>query len=94
MRLTLSIVVLLSTATAAAAQNWPSFRGENASGISEGQQLPLHWDGVTLSNILWKTPIPGLAHSSPVVWRDRVYLITARRVMGESQTNHLRYSLV
>lgn len=57
--------------------NWPSFRGPGASGISEGQNLPDHWDPKTGQNILWRTPIPGLAHSSPVVWGDRIFLTTA-----------------
>jgi len=48
--------------------SWPSFRGAQASGIAEGQNLPDQWNARTGENILWRTPIPGLAHSSPVVW--------------------------
>ena len=57
--------------------NWPSFRGTEASGISDGQNLPDKWNAQSGENILWKTPIPGLAHSSPVVWGDRVFVTTA-----------------
>ena len=57
--------------------SWPSFRGPNASGIAEGQNLPDKWNGKTGENILWRTPIPGLAHSSPVVWGNRVFVTTA-----------------
>jgi outer membrane protein assembly factor BamB len=57
--------------------SWPSFRGPNASGIAERQNLPERWDGKTGENILWRTPIPGLAHSSPVVWGDRLFVTTA-----------------
>jgi outer membrane protein assembly factor BamB len=57
--------------------NWPSFRGIEASGISDGQNLPDKWNVKTGENILWKTPIPGLAHSSPVVWGDRVFVTSA-----------------
>jgi outer membrane protein assembly factor BamB len=56
--------------------NWPSFRGPAASGIAEKQNLPDRWDG-SGQNILWRTPIPGLAHSSPIVWGDRIFLTTA-----------------
>jgi outer membrane protein assembly factor BamB len=56
---------------------WPSFRGPQASGIAEGQNLPDAWNGKTGENILWKTPIPGLAHSSPVVWGKRIFLTSA-----------------
>jgi outer membrane protein assembly factor BamB len=57
--------------------NWPSFRGPNASGIAEGQNLPDQWNAKTGQNILWRTPIPGLAHSSPVVWENRIFVTTA-----------------
>jgi outer membrane protein assembly factor BamB len=57
--------------------SWPSFRGPQASGIAEGQNLPDRWDPKTGENILWRTPIPGLAHSSPVVWGDRIFVTTA-----------------
>lgn len=57
--------------------SWPSFRGPGAAGIAEGQNLPDRWDGKTGENILWKTAIPGLAHSSPVVWGDRLFLTSA-----------------
>jgi outer membrane protein assembly factor BamB len=57
--------------------NWPSFRGPAASGISEGQNLPDKWNVKTGENILWRTPIPGLAHSSPVVWGNQIFVTTA-----------------
>lgn len=56
---------------------WPSFRGPEASGVADGQNLPDEWDVKTGKNILWKTPIPGLAHSSPVVWGGRIFVTTA-----------------
>jgi len=57
--------------------NWPSFRGAQASGISEGQNLPDAWNAKTGENILWRTAIPGLAHSSPVVWGNRIFVTSA-----------------
>jgi outer membrane protein assembly factor BamB len=57
--------------------SWPSFRGPQASGVADGQQLPDRWNGTSGENILWRTPIPGLAHSSPVVWGDRVFVTSA-----------------
>lgn len=57
--------------------SWPSFRGPNASGVADGQHLPDRWNGTTGENILWHTPVPGLAHSSPVVWGDRVFVTSA-----------------
>jgi len=57
--------------------NWPSFRGPDASGVADGQNLPDRWDGVSGLNIAWKTHVPGLAHSSPVIWGDRLYVTSA-----------------
>jgi outer membrane protein assembly factor BamB len=57
--------------------SWPSFRGTEASGVADGQRLPDRWDGATGRNILWRTPLPGLAHSSPVVWGQLVFVTTA-----------------
>jgi outer membrane protein assembly factor BamB len=57
--------------------NWPQFRGVDACGIADGQEPPLLWDVKAGKNIQWKTPIPGLGHSCPVIWGDRVFLTTA-----------------
>ncbi len=59
------------------AGSWPSFRGADASGVAYGQDLPDEWNGETGDNILWKTAIPGLAHSSPVVWGERLFVTSA-----------------
>jgi outer membrane protein assembly factor BamB len=60
-----------------APQNWPSFRGPGASGVADGQGAPLEWNIASGKNVLWKTPIPGLANSSPIIWGDRVFVTTA-----------------
>ena len=66
-----------ATSQSAGRFNWPSFRGPNASGIADGQAPPIRWNVATQQNVAWKTPIPGLGHSSPVVWNDRVFLTSA-----------------
>jgi outer membrane protein assembly factor BamB len=63
--------------SSAAVPGWPGFRGPSASGIAEGLRLPTRWNVATGENIRWKVPIPGLAHSSPIVWGDRVFVTTA-----------------
>ncbi len=60
-----------------AGANWPSFRGTDASGVAEDQNLPDKWDGKSGENVLWRTPIPGLAHSSPIVWGERIFITSA-----------------
>jgi outer membrane protein assembly factor BamB len=57
--------------------NWPSFRGPNATGAAEGHMTPAEWNVEQGQNVRWRTPIPGLAHSSPVIWGDRVFVTTA-----------------
>lgn len=57
--------------------SWPSFRGPMASGIAEDQNLPDVWDVQTGKNILWRLKIPGLAHSSPIVWGNYIFVTSA-----------------
>jgi outer membrane protein assembly factor BamB len=78
-----SIALLLATAAFAADANWPQFRGPAAGGIGNGSP-PLEWNGESGKNILWKTEIPGLAHSSPIVWGDRIFLTSAVPASGQA----------
>jgi len=57
--------------------NWPSFRGPGGSGVADGAELPDVFSGVDGTNLAWRTEIPGLAHASPIVWGDRVYVTSA-----------------
>jgi outer membrane protein assembly factor BamB/protein tyrosine phosphatase (PTP) superfamily phosphohydrolase (DUF442 family) len=57
--------------------SWPSFRGPHASGVANAQNLPDQWNAKTGENILWQTKIPGLAHSSPIVSGNRVFITSA-----------------
>lgn len=59
------------------AAHWPQYRGPNASGVDDSRPAPIAWEVGSGENILWKTPIPGLAHASPIVWGDRIYVATA-----------------
>ncbi len=58
-------------------ENWPGFRGPGARGVAENANLPISWDVQTGANIAWKSDIPGLGLSSPVVWDDLIFLTTA-----------------
>ncbi len=71
--------------------NWPSFRGNEASGIADGQFPPIQWDAEKGTNIAWKTAIPGLANSSPIVWGDQVFVTTAISADPESKLRHGLY---
>ena len=71
------VVVLFLSSITINAQNWPSFRGPNASGVAEGANPPTTWDLEKSQNVLWKTSIPGLSHSSPIIWDNQIFVITA-----------------
>ena len=73
----LLLIASLSPAFAANQGHWPSFRGPDAAGVSDGLNLPDRWDAETGQGIRFKVEISGLAHSSPVIWGDRLFLTTA-----------------
>ena len=66
------IAVLPLTAGIARSENWPQWRGPEASGVSREQGLPTSWTGE--AGVAWKAPLPGLGSSSPIVWGDRIFL--------------------
>lgn len=74
---------ILATAVLQAQESWPQFRGVNASGIGDGLNAPSEWNVETGENVLWKTSIPGLGNSSPIVWGDRVFVSTAVSSVGD-----------
>jgi len=61
----------------AAPADWPQFRGPGAAGVADGQFPPTHFDVPKGKNVRWKTPVPGLGHSCPVISGDKVFLTTA-----------------
>jgi outer membrane protein assembly factor BamB len=65
------------------AGSWPSFRGRNAAGSAGDVRLPDEWNGPSGKNIKWQVPIPGLGHSSPVVWGDRIFITSAVSSRGK-----------
>ena len=77
MKRLLALGICLFVGVVAQAQNWPTFRGPNSTGVADGEPIPQHWNVENGENILWKTPIPGFGHSSPIVWGDKVFVTTA-----------------
>jgi outer membrane protein assembly factor BamB len=75
--------LLFGECFAATGVNWPQFRGPQASGGSP-DATPLTWNLETGENVRWQTPIPGLAHASPIIWENRLYLTTAVRPEAKS----------
>jgi outer membrane protein assembly factor BamB len=77
-RFTLFAAACLALTASAAVADWTRFRGPNGSGVAEGdvKDIPVKW---TDKNILWKVPIPGVGHSSPILWKDQLYVQTASK---------------
>jgi outer membrane protein assembly factor BamB len=82
---------LIFIALAASAQNWPQFRGPGGSGVADGHRLPSVWNVEKGVNIRWKTPIPGIAVSSPIVWGDKVFVTTAVSTDPSAKLRHGLY---
>ncbi len=74
-------VVTLDAADAAKALpngSWPSFRGPAGTGVAPDGDPPSEWSET--KNLRWKVPIPGEGHATPIIWKDRIYLLTAIKV--------------
>jgi outer membrane protein assembly factor BamB len=56
---------------------WPSFRGTNGSGIADGQRIPLEWDSAANKNVRFATPLEGFSVSSPILWGNRIFVLSA-----------------
>jgi len=67
--------LLIASLSLAYAENWPGWRGPGGLGISEEAGVPVTWD--MSRNVKWKVPVPGLGHSSPIVWGDKIFVTTA-----------------
>jgi outer membrane protein assembly factor BamB len=67
-----SLFVSLVSATNSSPANWPQFRGPQSLGVADDPQLPDTWSKT--ENIAWKTDIPGVGWSSPIVWGNRIFL--------------------
>ena len=82
---------------------WPQWRGPLATGEAPYGDPPVKWDEET--NIRWKVPLPGLGHATPVVWGDRIFVLTAvpadrkdsdskSRIGRMFETNAFRYEVL
>ncbi|MFC1492782.1 PQQ-binding-like beta-propeller repeat protein [candidate division KSB1 bacterium] len=58
-------------------KQWPGYRGFFGSGVSLNSETPLSWDIDNSTNIKWKRDIPGLSHSSPIIWDDKLFITAA-----------------
>ncbi len=71
----LAAVLVLSSVASLLGEDWPGWRGPRGDGTSQETEIPTHWDGPVGKNLLWKVPVPGSGHASPIIWGDRVFLV-------------------
>ncbi len=64
--------------------DWPGFLGPEGRGHSDGQDLPENWDVEKGTNIRWQKQIAGLGNASPVVWGNKVFIVTAISSAGDT----------
>ena len=74
---TIISITIFSACSSLAQADWPDWRGPTSDGRSDATGLPLIWSET--ENIVWKTPIHDLGHSTPVVWGDQIWLTTATK---------------
>lgn len=87
-------LALAPSAVVLAGDTWPGWRGPTGLGLSDEKDLPLTWGGPTNANIVWKSPLSGTDakargdhnQSSPIVWKDRVFVVAAYWPEGVAQT--------
>ena len=72
-----AVLAAMALLSPAGSIRWPSFRGEAARGISEGAPLPITWNVERGEGVRWRTPLPGLGHSSPAIWGNRLFVTAA-----------------
>jgi outer membrane protein assembly factor BamB len=56
------------------AENWPCWRGPRLDGTSLEKNISTHWSAN--SNVLWKVPLPGIGHASPIVWEEKIFTVS------------------
>src|SRR5688500_8895155 len=66
----------LAIASTLRAENWPGWRGPRGDGTSREQSVPTRWNAPSGENIAWKIDVAGVGHASPVIWQDRIFLVS------------------
>jgi len=73
----LILAVVLSAETLSQAGDWPAWRGPEGTGVAPGETLPLRWS--TNDNVRWKAALPERGNSTPIVWKERIFLSNEAR---------------
>src|SRR5262245_27804312 len=67
--------VQMLTVEGEAAKYWTRWRGPSGQGVVAATGYPDAWSAT--ENVAWRAAVPGAGNSSPIIWRDRIFLTTA-----------------
>lgn len=76
----LTAALALEPSTDSDAAGWTRFRGPNGAGVNRSAEVPTV---LADAHFLWRTKLPGIGHSSPVLWGDRLFVTSADEASGE-----------
>lgn len=77
----LAIAICLLGGLAGRAEEWPNWRGPRGDGTSQEANVPTRWSAS--ENIAWKTALPGVGHSSPIIWGNHVFTLSCLEATHE-----------
>lgn len=87
---TFTMIALFAFAAPTLAGNWPQWRGPTCDGAAgPDADPPTTWDGATGKNIRWKTPLPGKGSATPIVWGDKVFVVSAEKTDRTAKAEEL-----
>jgi outer membrane protein assembly factor BamB len=70
----LIMIVFIAAGALQAQENWPHWRGPHHNGVSDAEKLPMKWS--LTENIVWKTPLPSWSAATPIIWGDRIFIVS------------------
>jgi outer membrane protein assembly factor BamB len=71
----LTLALLLSASVPVSADNWPEWRGPKRNGSTREKDFPISWNAT--NNVIWRVELPEPGNSSPIIWRNRVFITQA-----------------
>src|ERR1700732_1344478 len=78
-RLAAACALCLLSSSVLSAQEWARFRAPTGAGLGDAVGVPLEW---TEKDFNWKVRLPGVGHSSPILWGERIFLTSGDRAAG------------
>ncbi|HET7696311.1 MAG TPA: PQQ-binding-like beta-propeller repeat protein [Vicinamibacterales bacterium] len=81
-----SLALITTSADTTSEKYWPQWRGPHATGVSKTADPPIEWSETR--NVRWKLEIPGRGSGTPVIWGDKVFVLTAVPVGVDAASSH------